>query len=86
MPRVVSGVTVEAPKNHVDFEDEPDKLKDILKGKNPRERHSISDTSSERTPKSTASARPRSLKLFLSCSCVETQASSPTLPLVSSKF
>jgi len=58
-PRVVSGVTtdpVEAPKNYVDFEDEPDKLKDILKGKNPRERHSISDTSSERAPKSTASS------------------------------
>jgi len=58
-PRVVSGITtepVEAPKNYVDFEDEPDKLKDILKGKNPRERPSISDTSSERTPKSAASS------------------------------
>ncbi|KAH8822569.1 hypothetical protein DL96DRAFT_1745631 [Flagelloscypha sp. PMI_526] len=33
--RIVSGVTkeqVEAPKNYVDFEDEPEKLKDILKG------------------------------------------------------
>ncbi|KDR82569.1 hypothetical protein GALMADRAFT_237950 [Galerina marginata CBS 339.88] len=58
-PRVVSGVTaeqVEAPKNYVDFEDEPDKLKDILKGKNPRERHSVSETSSDRTPKSAASS------------------------------
>ncbi|KIM43090.1 hypothetical protein M413DRAFT_26286 [Hebeloma cylindrosporum] len=58
-PRVVSGLTtepVEAPKNYVDFEDEPDKLKDILKGKNPRERRSVSDTSSERTPKSSASS------------------------------
>lgn len=54
--RVVSGVTaeqVEAPKNYVDFEDEPDKLKDILKGRNPRERH---DSTSDRTPKSTASS------------------------------
>ena len=54
--RVVSGVTteqVEAPKNYVDFEDEPDKLKDILKGRNPRERH---DNSSDRTPKSAASS------------------------------
>jgi hypothetical protein len=54
--RVVSGVTteqVEAPKNYVDFEDEPDKLKDILKGRNPRERH---DSNSDRTPKSTASS------------------------------
>ena len=53
---VVSGVTteqVEAPKNFVDFEDEPDKLKDILKGRNPRERH---DSSSDRTLKSTASS------------------------------
>ena len=54
--RVVSGVTteqVEAPKNYVDFEDEPDRLKDILKGRNPRERH---DNSSDRTPKSAASS------------------------------
>ncbi|PPQ70616.1 hypothetical protein CVT25_011982 [Psilocybe cyanescens] len=54
-PRVVSGVTtepVEAPKNYVDFDDEPDKLKDILKGKNPRERHSISESSSDKNPKS----------------------------------
>lgn len=54
--RVVSGVTteqVEAPKNYVDFEDEPDKLKDILKGRNPRERH---DNSSDRAPKSAASS------------------------------
>ena len=45
-PRVVSGVTteqVEAPKIYVDFDDEPDRLKDILKGKNPRDRSSISD-------------------------------------------
>jgi hypothetical protein len=45
---VVSGVTpeqVEATvKNYVDFEDEPDKLKDILKGRNPRERYDIALT------------------------------------------
>ena len=38
--RIVSGVTteqVEAPKNFVDFEDEPEKLKDMLNGRNPRE-------------------------------------------------
>lgn len=38
--RIVSGVTteqVEAPKNYVDFDDEPDKLKDMLKGRSPRE-------------------------------------------------
>ncbi|KAF8158416.1 hypothetical protein B0H34DRAFT_797808 [Crassisporium funariophilum] len=58
-PRVVSGITtekVEAPKNYVDFEDEPDKLKDILKGKQPRERYSVSDSGSDRTHKSTASS------------------------------
>jgi len=34
--RIVSGITaeqVEAPKNYVDFEDEPDKLKELLKGR-----------------------------------------------------
>jgi hypothetical protein len=39
--RVVSGVTaekVEALKNHVDFEEEPDKLKDILKGRTPKDK------------------------------------------------
>ncbi len=49
-PRVVSGITteqVEAPKNHVDFEDEPDKLKDILKGRTPRDRHVLDSSSSK---------------------------------------
>ncbi|KAJ7196115.1 hypothetical protein GGX14DRAFT_700624 [Mycena pura] len=39
--RIVSGITttqVEAPKNYVDFDDEPDKLKDMLKGKPHKER------------------------------------------------
>ncbi|GLB39841.1 putative WD40 repeats [Lyophyllum shimeji] len=38
--RVVSGVTaeqVEAPKNYVDFDDEPDRLKDMLQGRQPRD-------------------------------------------------
>ncbi|CAA7261526.1 unnamed protein product [Cyclocybe aegerita] len=58
-PRVVSGINteqVEAPKNYVDFDDEPDKLKGILKGKNPRERPNASDSGSEKAPKSTASS------------------------------
>lgn len=41
--RIVAGVTtdaVEAPKNYVDFEDEPEKLKGLLKHKGPvKERH-----------------------------------------------
>lgn len=59
--RVVSGVTtdpVEAPKNYVDFEDEPDKLKDILKGKNPKDRRSISDTHSDKGPKQVVQLQP----------------------------
>ena len=49
--RVVSGVTtdpVEAPKNYVDFDDEPDKLKDILKGRTPKEKHGVSEPTSEK--------------------------------------
>lgn len=56
-PRVVSGITtepVEAPKNYVDFEDEPDKLKDILKGRAPRDRSSIPDNSLDKAQKSNA--------------------------------
>jgi hypothetical protein len=56
-PRVVSGVTteqVEAPKNYVDFEDEPDKLKDILKGRAPRDKSVTTDPNTERAPKSNA--------------------------------
>lgn len=44
--RIVSGITteqVEAPKNYVDFDDEPHKLKDMLMGRNPRGRSSHSD-------------------------------------------
>lgn len=55
-PRVVSGITterVEAPRNYVDFEDEPDKLKDILQGRTPRDRH-VSDSNSDRASKSSA--------------------------------
>ncbi|KAI4523652.1 WD40 repeat-like protein [Schizophyllum commune Loenen D] len=39
--RVVAGVTTtqaEAPKNYVDFDDEPDRLKDMLKGRAPRDK------------------------------------------------
>jgi len=67
--RVVSGITteqVEAPKNYVDFDEEPDKLKDILKGKNPRERSSVatfSDSGSDRAPRSNASSITESASL-----------------------
>lgn len=45
---VVLGVSteqVQAPRNYVDFDDEPGRLKDILKGKNPRERERVSSDS-----------------------------------------
>ncbi|KAG7444190.1 uncharacterized protein BT62DRAFT_988008 [Guyanagaster necrorhizus] len=44
--RIVSGITteqVEAPKNYVDFEDEPDKLKDMLKGRRSKDRRNSSE-------------------------------------------
>jgi len=43
--RIVSGITaeqVEAPKNYVDFDEEADKLKELLKGNAPRERRDSS--------------------------------------------
>ncbi|KAJ3890399.1 hypothetical protein GG344DRAFT_49579 [Lentinula edodes] len=56
--RVVSGITseqVEAPKNYVDFDDEPEKLKDMLKGRGPREKASL-DSHREKDGKMPASA------------------------------
>lgn len=44
--RIVSGITteqVEAPKNYVDFEDEPDKLKDMLKARRSKDRRYSSE-------------------------------------------
>ncbi|KAJ7776775.1 hypothetical protein DFH07DRAFT_797695 [Mycena maculata] len=49
--RIVSGITaaqVEAPKNYVDFDDEADKLKDMLKGRSHKERSA--PTSNETSP------------------------------------
>lgn len=65
--RIVSGITterVEAPKNYVDFEDEPGKLKEMLKGRNPKEKLAVSDaeptrgTSVEKTPASSLLGPP----------------------------
>ncbi|KAK0185711.1 hypothetical protein F5146DRAFT_1071194 [Armillaria mellea] len=44
--RIVSGITteqVEAPKNYVDFEDEPDKLKDMLRAHKSKDRRNSSE-------------------------------------------
>jgi hypothetical protein len=58
-PGIVSGVTkeqVEAPKTYVDFDDEPDKLKDMLSGRRSpresRERTNGSDVGSKLIPSS----------------------------------
>ncbi|KAF9265238.1 WD40 repeat-like protein [Marasmius fiardii PR-910] len=62
--RVVSGITVErveAPKNFVDFDDEPDKLKDMLKGRNPRDR-AISSASAADKPSAGESQRSKALE------------------------
>lgn len=88
-PRVVSGLTteaVEAPRNYVDFEDEPDKLKDILKGRAPREKHHLSETSSstEKSNKLSVTMVPsdkrRSLSRSLLSTAKATQSSLPASP------
>ncbi|PPR04097.1 hypothetical protein CVT24_010670 [Panaeolus cyanescens] len=93
-PRVVSGLTtepVEAPKNYVDFEDEPHKLKDILKGRAPREKQHPSDSASEKsnknsTPQVSADKRksmpPKSLLSFAK----PTHASTPVSVRSSASF
>ncbi|KAF7302006.1 WD-REPEATS-REGION domain-containing protein [Mycena indigotica] len=51
--RIVSGVTttqVEAPKNYVDFDDEPDKLKDMLQGKSNHKNTRSPPPSTENSP------------------------------------
>ncbi|KAJ7281956.1 hypothetical protein C8J57DRAFT_1298981 [Mycena rebaudengoi] len=51
--RIISGVTaaqVEAPKNYVDFDDEPDKLKDMLKGRSHKERSAPSSGDNSPAP------------------------------------
>lgn len=57
--RISSGITkeqVEAPKNFVDFDEEPDKLKDLLKGRRPSNKRgsldaSVATLSAEAPPK-----------------------------------
>ncbi|KAF8868668.1 hypothetical protein BD779DRAFT_1593227 [Infundibulicybe gibba] len=59
--RIVSGITaeqVEAPKNYVDFDDEPEKLKDMLKGKNPRDRPASLELNLEKGVSRGLSAEP----------------------------
>ncbi|KAG6864820.1 hypothetical protein C0991_006941 [Blastosporella zonata] len=59
--RVVSGITaeqVEAPKNYVDFDEEPDKLKDMLQGRQPRESRDRPATPGEPSRPSTLKGSP----------------------------
>ncbi|KAJ7068638.1 hypothetical protein C8F01DRAFT_1118822 [Mycena amicta] len=51
--RIVSGITaarVEAPKNYVDFDDEPEKLKDMLKGKSTHKEPRSPPASTDNSP------------------------------------
>ncbi|KAJ7162930.1 hypothetical protein C8R46DRAFT_1101904 [Mycena filopes] len=51
--RIVAGITaaqVEAPKNYVDFDDEADKLKDMLKGRSHKERSAPPSTDASPAP------------------------------------
>lgn len=59
----VSNAQVEAPKNYVDFDDEPDKLKGMLKsgkGKASKERESVDSNGEERPSTQHTKQRPRS--------------------------
>ncbi|EPQ54828.1 WD40 repeat-like protein [Gloeophyllum trabeum ATCC 11539] len=83
--RIVSGLSLEqaeAPKNYVDFEEEPEKLKDMLKGKGPKEK----STAPEGPPSQSPSRLLRSpwhvsstLSSSLSTSRSMSRAPSPTL-------
>ncbi|KAJ7276394.1 hypothetical protein B0H12DRAFT_1199167 [Mycena haematopus] len=67
--KIVSGVTttqVEAPKNYVDFDDEPDKLKDMLKGRSHKERSAPSSVDTSPVPSIRQAKRSDGPKSLLS--------------------
>ncbi|KAJ7644581.1 hypothetical protein FB45DRAFT_898250 [Roridomyces roridus] len=83
--RIVSGITaaqVEAPKNYVDFDDEADKLKDMLKGRSHKERPSPASAPAKR-----GDAGPKSLlSATNSPSHTPKSLSTPSSPLAQSAF
>ncbi|KAG6860615.1 hypothetical protein C0995_009369 [Termitomyces sp. Mi166 len=85
--RVVSGVTteqVEAPKNYVDFEEEPEKLKDILQGRQPKELvkpPARRDTPSPSTSNMKRNVIQKSLLSATNSAAFTTTSSDPSSPL-----
>ncbi|KAJ7505803.1 hypothetical protein B0H11DRAFT_1851029 [Mycena galericulata] len=88
--RIVSGITaaqVEAPKNYVDFEDEPDKLKDMLKGRTHKERSAPSSGDNSPAPSLKRFDGPKSLlSATNSPSQTPKTISSPPSPITQSTF
>ncbi|KAJ7068988.1 hypothetical protein B0H15DRAFT_138368 [Mycena belliarum] len=91
--RIVSGITatqVEAPKNYVDFDDEPDKLKDMLKGRNHKDRSAPASSDNSPTPSIYNVRRSDGPKSLLSATNSPAQTpktiSSPPSPVTQSSF
>lgn len=91
--KIVSGVTtaqVEAPKNYVDFDDEPDKLKDMLKGRSPKERSAPTSRETSPAPSIYHPRRSDNPKSLLSATNSPSQTpktiSTPPSPATQSSF
>ncbi|KAJ6554942.1 hypothetical protein DFH09DRAFT_1280591 [Mycena vulgaris] len=91
--RIVSGITaaqVEAPKNYVDFDDEPDKLKDMLKGRNHKERSAPASSDNSPVPSIYNVKRSNAPKSLLSATNSPSQTpktiSAPSSPAMQSSF
>jgi hypothetical protein len=91
--KIVSGVTaaqVEAPKNYVDFDDEPDKLKDMLKGRNLKERAAPASNDTSPVPSIYHAKRSDGPKSLLSATNSPSQTpktvSSPPSPATQTSF
>ncbi|KAJ7119871.1 hypothetical protein C8R44DRAFT_878257 [Mycena epipterygia] len=91
--KIVSGITaaqVEAPKNYVDFDDEPDKLKDMLKGRNHKERSAPASGSNSPVPSIYHVKRSDNPKSLLSATNSPSQTpktiSTPPSPAMLSSF
>ncbi|KAK7061717.1 WD-repeats-region domain-containing protein [Favolaschia claudopus] len=91
--KIVSGVTttqVEAPKNYVDFDDEPDKLKDMLKGRSHKERSAPPSHDTSPVPSIRQVKRSDGPKSLLSATNSPSQTpkniSSPSSPVMQASF
>jgi hypothetical protein len=81
---------VEAPKNYVDFDDEPDKLKDMLKGRNFKERAAPASNDTSPVPSIYHAKRSDGPKSLLSATNSPSQTpktvSSPPSPATQTSF